>query len=316
MPADSEQHRLRVAVAGLGRWGSNYLATLSRLPGCKLVAGADPNRAGAAGCTVPVFDRLADLLCQVECDAVVVASPDRTHYALARQALLAGRHVLVEKPMALTTSHAEDLAQLARTRGRVLAVGHTMVYHEGFRTLQAMFTQGTLGDPIRITAVRTSGGAADSAGVLFDLVPHDLAMTTALLGPPLAARGRTGRSGQAVSYQLLYPKDIIVSGWAAWSRNIRVRRFRVTGTQGTAVFADSGPTANKNWTTLPLTRQCADFIRACRSGKVPCAGPAQGVLVARCLAALARSGSGTWVTIDRRHPAQENRKQASDGAVA
>jgi len=311
----SSENVLRVAVAGLGRWGANYVSTLRRLPGCELVAGADPDREKRRGQPIPVCDKMDDLLRGVQLDAIVIAAPDRNHYALTRQALLADKHVLVEKPMALNPEHAEELARLASARNRVLAIGHTMVYHDGFRTLQTEVSDGSLGRPVRITAARTSRGSASSTGVLYDLVPHDLAMTIALLGLPLAVRGRAGTGGRALSYQLLYPEDVVMSGWAAWTHGPWVRRFRVSGTLGTAVFSDSVPTEKMDWTALPLTRQCADFIQACRSGTVPCAGATQGVAVARCLAALARSGAGNWVSVDDGDRAAEQSRQTTDGVL-
>ncbi len=313
--ASAESGRLRVAVIGLGRWGANYVATLSRLPECHLVAGADPDRTRHAGHSFPVYKKLDELLCDIDCDALIVASPDRTHYTLACQALQANKHVLVEKPMTLDIDHAEELARLAQVRNRVLAVGHTMVYHDGFKTLRTAVESGSLGEPVRLTAVRTSRGSASSAGVLCDLVPHDLAMTTALFGLPLAARSRSRANGQALSYQLLYPKDMVVSGWAAWTRGPWVRRFRVCGTSGTAVFSDCSPAGGQDWTSLPLTRQCADFIRASLAGTAPCAGADQGVLVACCLAALARSGLGNWVAVDSRHNSVDQGRQLACGVL-
>ncbi|MEO0078943.1 MAG: Gfo/Idh/MocA family oxidoreductase [candidate division WOR-3 bacterium] len=315
MRASAESRRLRVAVIGLGRWGSNYLATLSRLSECHLVAGVDPDQTKHAGRPFPVYEQLGDLLCHVDCDAVIVASPDHTHYTLTYQALQANKHVLVEKPMALNAEHAKELARFAKTRNRVLAVGHTMVYHDGFRSLRKAVAGGSLGDPVRLTAVRTSRGSASSAGVLGDLVSHDIAMTTALFGLPLVARSRFRADGRALSYQLLYPKDMVVSGWAAWTSGPRVRRFRVCGTLGTMVFSDCFPADGQDWKSLPLTSQCADFIRACLSGTLPCAGADQGVLVALCLAALARSGDGTWVSVEGKHWIADQSRQLPSGVL-
>ncbi len=308
----AESPRLRVAVVGLGRWGANYVTTLGRLPRYELVAGVDPDARKHRGQPVPVYDKLADLFCSVEVSAIVIASPDHTHYALAREALLADKHVLVEKPMALDSRQAEALARLAQARNRVLGVGHTMVYHDRFWAIKKEVSNGKLGEPVRITAVRTSHGSTSSTGVLYDLVTHDLAMAIAVFGLPLAARSRVGAGRRSLSYQLVYPGDVVMSGWAAWTDGPRVRRFRITGTCGTAVFTDAAPGDREDWFTRPLTRQCVDFLLACRTGRVPRAGAVQGVLVCRCLAALARSGDGTWVMIDGGNRLAGQTRQAAD----
>ena len=129
-----------IGLIGLGRWGRNYVKTLLALPECRLVAMVDADQAIrdrlCAETGIPVRESADELLWEPAVEAVVIATPDRTHYSLASAALAAGRDVLVEKPMALEPDGAEALTEQAESSGRVLAVGHTAVYHPGFAELR------------------------------------------------------------------------------------------------------------------------------------------------------------------------------------
>jgi len=297
--------RLGVGVIGLGRWGRNYLKTLARLPDCSIKAVADRDRSALAGVQpgLRTFSSHEALLDDPDVRAVVIASPDETHYELARAALAAGRDVLVEKPMATNVRDAEMLVELSLARGLVLLVGHTMLYHRGFDRLEQTVASGSIGRIARLTAARTSSGASHRrTNVLQDLVPHDLAMAIVLLGMPVAARARAGRdSGPSLSYQLLFPGDAVMFGWAAWQTPPHVRRLRVSGTRGTAVFTDGpiDPDERLDITNTPLGRQCGDFIASSLHRTTPASDGRQGLLVTRSAAALAKSqaAGGAWIPV-------------------
>jgi predicted dehydrogenase len=306
--------RLGVGLIGLGRWGRNYLRTLARLPDCSIKAVADRDPSALAGIPpeLRAFSSHRALLDHPEVEAVVIASPDETHYELARASLAAGRDVLVEKPMATNVRDAEALVELSLARGLVLLVGHTMLYHRGFDRLQQSVVSGSIGRIARLTAVRTSSGVAHRrTTVLQDLVPHDLAMAIVLLGTPVAARARAGRKAATpgLSYQLLFPGDVVLSGWAAWRTPPHVRRLRVSGTGGVAVFTDSpidpdighwGLTIGDCPDETPLGRQCRDFIGSSLHRATPASDGRQGLLVTRSVAALAGSqaAGGAWMPVN------------------
>jgi predicted dehydrogenase len=121
-----------IGLAGLGRWGRNYLKTLLALPECRLVAMADADQAIrdrlSAETGILVRESAAELLSEPAVEAVVIATPDRTHCDLASAALEAGRDVLVEKPMTLTAIEAEVLVRRSEDKNVLLAVGHTAVF--------------------------------------------------------------------------------------------------------------------------------------------------------------------------------------------
>ncbi|MEO0080560.1 MAG: Gfo/Idh/MocA family oxidoreductase, partial [candidate division WOR-3 bacterium] len=194
---------LTIGIAGLGRWGRNYLATLTRIPGCRVVAVADPAIPKVGGLAVSRTGQ--EMLNHEPLDAVVIATPERTHYALARAALDSGRHVLVEKPMALDLAEAIHLSELAARSHLVLEIGHTALYSPGFNRLHKAVRRGQLGTITKMKAYRTSTGPSGKPSVvgnsfnpIWDLAVHDLAMAILLLGQPLSGSARN-RSNQDIS---------------------------------------------------------------------------------------------------------------------
>ncbi|MBM3315678.1 Gfo/Idh/MocA family oxidoreductase [candidate division WOR-3 bacterium] len=290
---------LRIAVAGLGRWGLNYCRTLSRLPECRLVAAIDPcseARAAAAPllAAAPGCQLLSDLLDASDlsgAEAVVIATPEQTHFDLACRALQSGRHVLVEKPMATSAVDAASLLDLAGHLGRVLAVGHTSLYGPGYGSIRS--TCGPAG--VRaIAARRASRGltrvAPTPLAVLWDLAPHDVAMAVALAGEPVGASCRPG-PGPAVEYELRFPGGARMTGSAVWA-DLPVRSFAVSTAAGT--FDAREPVdGTVPFDDLPLTRQCRDFISACHGGPAVLSDGRLGLATVRAIETLAAGLGGS-----------------------
>jgi len=304
-----------IGIAGLGRWGRNYLATLSRLPGCRVRAVSDPvlsSRRGELGCQgegLRCYFSTAEMLKDNGLDGVVIATPETTHFPLAELALSRGKHVLVEKPMALTVTEARQLLRHAGNAGLVLAVGHTALYLPGFSRLWAAVRSGRLGRLQRMLAVRTSAGPGSAGrnpavrGPLWDLAAHDIAMAVALLGTPVAGRCRAGDSGTvgqaatASAYELAFAGGVVLRGRCRWQAGPARRAFIAIGTRGRCRCTENriGPFEQR-----PLTRQCADFIGACRNHTTPFSSAALGLIVTASLAALSAAAAtpGRWQTID------------------
>jgi predicted dehydrogenase len=279
-----------IGLVGLGRWGRNYLRTIAALPECRLVAVADPDAAALSdACDVPCLDDIRAMLGRADVDAVVISTPDQTHYQLAMSALVAGKDVLVEKPLAVSVEQAQELDERARITGRVLAVGHTMLHHPAFAALRTACASGRLGRIEQIVMARTSAGPAKCTGsVIQDLTPHDLAMAIALKGEPVDVRARL--RGTAVSYQLTFKDGATAAGWAAWRLAPRVRSLRVRGSAGSLVFEDTGA-GREEIRETPLGRQVLDFVWCCRHRSRPLSDGGLGLAVTRWMVALAESAA-------------------------
>jgi predicted dehydrogenase len=290
-----------IGLAGLGRWGRNYVKTLLALPECRLVAMADADRAIrdriATQTGIPVRESAEELLADPAVEAVVIATPDRTHCSLASTALAAGRDVLVEKPMALEPDEAKALSEQAESSSRVLAVGHTAAYGQGFEKLMDEIRAMPLDAKIRASAIRTSSGYADGrSNPILDLCPHDIALAVLLFGTPTAARARS--HGKSVKYEVIFKGGRSLSGRAEWCEPQHVRRFEVAGAKSTLSDETGGP-SNHDIRETPLGRQCLDFVECCRTRRQPLSSGRLGAHVVRCLGALASSArnGGGWLDL-------------------
>ncbi len=292
---------LGIGLVGLGRWGRNYLGTLLALPECRLVAVADPNPLARVAVTdlagVETHGSVEEMLSSPSIEAVVIATPDRTHYVLAGAALASGRDVLVEKPMALTPAEAESLLEQAESEKRVLAVGHTAVYQAGFAELASEVRTWPTAADRRATAVRTSSGYTDGrSNPILDLCPHDVALAVLLFGIPVSARART--DGSRVEYQMRFAHGALLNGQAEWCQPPHVREFRVAGARHT-LGNKAHVTEPSDVRSTPLGRQCLDFVECCRTRRQPVSSGRVGRAVVDCLSALGSScaDSGAWVQI-------------------
>jgi predicted dehydrogenase len=154
---------IRLAVVGAGHWGPNLIRTFDNRPVSVVRAVCDVDRArldqvAAKFPHVPVTDRFDSVLADPEIDAVVIATPTRSHYALVKAALLAGKHVLVEKPIATRTTDAAELTDLADRERLILMVGHVFLFNEAVRRVRAYLEAGELGRIYFISMVRTNLG--------------------------------------------------------------------------------------------------------------------------------------------------------------
>jgi predicted dehydrogenase len=189
--------RLKVGLIGYGYAGKTFHAPLiAAIPALELaaVASSDAAKVHADWPGMAVLSTPAELILRDDLDLVVIATPNDTHHPLARAALLAGRHVVVDKPFTLTLEEGRELVALARRRHLVLSVFHNRRWDGDFLTLRQLVRDGTLGRVIEMTSrhdryrpevrVRWREGAGPGAGLWFDLGPHLLDQALQLFGPP------------------------------------------------------------------------------------------------------------------------------------
>ncbi len=197
--SESTAFPLRVAVVGYGYWGPNLVRNVIERPDLELAAlcERDPERAAAFSARTPgvqVHQELDVLLADPEVDAVLVATPPRTHHAVVRAALEAGKHVLVEKPLATTSADARDLIDVAEEQGLVLMPGHTFVYSPPVNKVRELIQSDVVGEVYFVTSSRMNLGKYQSDGVILDLAPHDLSILLYWLGDRVSEVSATGRS--------------------------------------------------------------------------------------------------------------------------
>jgi UDP-2-acetamido-3-amino-2,3-dideoxy-glucuronate N-acetyltransferase len=182
---------IRVGVVGAGYWGPNLMRVCEELGVLAAVCDADPARLRAAHAAHPqaaAYDSYPELL-TTPVDAVVIASPARLHAAMALDALAAGKHVFVEKPLALTVEDGQTVADRARALGLTAFVGHVLLYHPGVRKLRDLIAEGAIGRVWHLRSRRLSlGKLRTHENVWWSFAPHDVALMLAIMeSEPVAA---------------------------------------------------------------------------------------------------------------------------------
>ncbi len=185
---DQSRQPARVGVVGAGYWGPNLVRNLAELPGSPLAAVCDrlPERLDYIRARYPgvaLYQSFDDLLADPVITAVVIATPAETHAQLAGQALLAGKHVFVEKPLATSSRAARELARLAEQHGLTLMVGHTFLHNDAVRWVKARIDAGDLGEVLYLYSRRLNlGQVRQDINVVWNLAPHDISIMIYLAG--------------------------------------------------------------------------------------------------------------------------------------
>jgi predicted dehydrogenase len=239
-----------IGVIGAGYWGPKHVRNFSSLPDARMCAVADPDPTRLAAIQwqhphVSLTTNYCELLDRADIDAIIVATPVRTHASITREALRAGKHVLVEKPLAASEREAEELLELAEATGCVLMVGHTFLYHPAVRALRRLVEQGELGEIYYAHAQRLNLGLFQhDINVLWDLAPHDISILMYVLGADpteASARGHSHvRPGieDVAHLDLLFPGRVHASIHLSWLDPKKVRRMTIVGSRKMAVYDD------------------------------------------------------------------------------
>ncbi|HEX9580578.1 MAG TPA: Gfo/Idh/MocA family oxidoreductase [Gemmatimonadales bacterium] len=338
--------RLRVAVIGAGTWGRNHVRTLGSLADVELVAICDTSsqrreelRPQYPG--ISITGEVADALALA--DAAVIATPAGTHAALARAVIERGLPVLVEKPFALTVADADEVAELAASRGIPVLAGHLLLFHPAVERLRAMIQAGDLGTVYYLYSQRVNlGQVRPDENALWSFGPHDVSVAMYLLGQVpvrVAAQGTAYLQPgieDVVFVTLEFDSGVMAHVQLSWLDPHKERRLTVVGSKRMVAFddmqpreklkvydkgVDRPPTYASYGESLairegdifvpripnvePLTAELRHFVAVARGAEPPRATAADGAEVVRVLAAAARSlaEGGRPVAIELPRPA-------------
>ena len=251
----SSRGRMRVAVIGAGYWGPNLARNFAVSPAWELAGIVDPDQPRAAKLAaaqggVPVFRSIDELLDTADVDAVAIATPVHTHHGIALTALKAGKHVLVEKPLADSRIKGLEMVEEAEERGLVLMADHTYCYTPAVLKIRELIADGSLGDILFIDSVRINLGLVQpDVDVFWDLAPHDLSILDFILPEGLrpvevAAHGADPLgTGHACVGHLTFalPNDAMAHVHVNWLSPTKIRQLVVGGSRRTLVWDDLNP---------------------------------------------------------------------------
>ena len=304
---------LRAAVIGLGMMGANHARVLNELGGVELVGVADPDAAAVgratAGRTARGYATAAELLAAEHPDLVVVAVPTSLHLPTALEALDAGAHVLVEKPIAPGRAEAEQMIAAAEAAGRILTVGHIERFNPAIRELSRRLDDGEIGRVFQIRAARLGPFPARvrDVGVVVDLAPHDIDVMRFLLrSEPIRLYAETEQRIHTDHEDLFTGLIKFDSGAIGlleinWLTPIKVRKLTVTGERGMyeadyltqdlvfyanpdrELVTEGEMTRRAVQRREPLAVELSEFVAAVRDGGPPPVAP-HDALVAMLLA--------------------------------
>jgi len=239
---------VRIAQIGLGAWGANLLRNIDVLAELSWICDSDSARREQFARRYPnarSTDSFVELLADPELEAVVVATPVPTHYALARQALEAGKHVFVEKPPAMRAAEMSELVELAEQNGKVLMPGHLLLYHPGVRKLKELVVSGELGEVLCIYGNRQNlGTIRKDENALWSLGVHDLSVILHLVDEEPSEAWAQGNAflnpgvEDVVFCFLRFPSGKIAHLHLSWLDPHKMRKLTVVGRDKMVVFDD------------------------------------------------------------------------------
>jgi predicted dehydrogenase len=319
-------------VVGYGYWGPNIVRNVVEQPEFRLMALCELDESRAEDFRrrhpgVWVERDFDAALADPRIEAVAIATPPHSHHSLVRGALEAGKHVLVEKPLARTADEAAELISLANDLGQVLMPGHTFVYSPSVNAVRNLIRNDELGEIYFVTSSRMNLGLYQKDGVVLDLAPHDLSILLHWLGRPLVEVSATGRSvyqdgvHETAFLTLRFDGGAQASVQLSWLAPRKMRQMVVVGSRRMVQYADtaaddsvrvydrgldfSDPPANFGEYRLtyrtgdmvaprieaiePLGLELRDFAAAIREGRTPVSNARLGLEIVLGLEALEQS---------------------------
>jgi predicted dehydrogenase len=242
-----------IGVIGYGYWGPNLVRNFAEIPGSRVIAVSDlrAERLAPVQARYPSVKTTSDhrdLFSDPSIDAIAIATPVSTHFELALQALQAGKHVLVEKPLTATSDQAMRLIDEAQRRNKVLMVDHTFVYTGAVRKIRELVESASLGDIYYYDSVRVNLGLFQhDVNVIWDLAVHDLSIMNYVLPFKPRSVSATGISHVAgepenIAYlTIFFDNGVIGHIHVNWLAPVKIRRTLIGGSQKMIVYDDLEP---------------------------------------------------------------------------
>ena len=315
---DTTPYAVRVAVVGCGGWGKNLVRNFAELGALEAIVELNPataqELAGKYGCRVSDF---SSVLADPAIDGIVIAAPAVHHYALAKQALIAGKHAYVEKPLSLELVQAEELCALAERHDRRLMVGHLLQYHPVFLELKRLVREGRLGRLQYIYSNRLNlGKIRREEDIMWSFAPHDISMILSLVGTEPTEVDAKGSYhlhktiADVTTMHLAFPAGENAHVFVSWLHPFKEQKLVLVGSDAMAVFDDGQDWGKKlalyphrfEWKDQvpvsaradatyvpvieaePLRQECQHFLDCVRSGARPRTDGREGVRVLSVLA--------------------------------
>jgi predicted dehydrogenase len=244
---------INVGVIGYGYWGPNIVRNFFAAADCmvKMVADGRPERLNLLAKTFPTIQGVRDadeVVRNNEIEAVVIATPVYTHFALAKHALLQGKHVLIEKPMTSSVQEADELINLAVQKGLILMADHTFLYTGAVQKMKQIIETEVIGSPLYFDSSRINLGLFQpDINVLWDLAPHDISILTYLITEEPESINATGISHtrnkiENIAYLTVnYQSDFIAHFTCSWSSPVKVRQTLIGGDKKMILYNDLEP---------------------------------------------------------------------------
>jgi predicted dehydrogenase len=325
--------KLKVGVVGCGYWGPNLIRNFRSLPGCqlKIMCDLSQQRLQHLKTLYPEVQRAMDyehVLNGVELDAVVIATAVKSHYAMAKASLLAGKHTFIEKPMASSSEQCEELIRIAQKKGLVLMVGHTFLYSPAVRKIREIVDSGDIGEIRYICARRLNLGLfQNDINVAWDLAPHDISIIMSIIGEqPVTVNCRgsahiTQGIEDVTTMCLAFAKQRTAIIHSSWLDPRKVREMTIVGSKRMIVYDDVAPLEKirifdarvespPHYDTFaefqyayhygdmyvpyikqeePLKTECQHFLDCIKNGATPLTDGKQGLELVRILEASTKS---------------------------
>lgn len=324
---------IKLAVVGAGYWGPNIIRNFDSLNDCKIQWVCDKKSGrlryiNKRWPNISLTEHYDEVIKDPSVDAVIIVTPVSTHYTLGISALKAGKHVFIEKPLAMTSEQAKKIVKLAEQKKLVLATGHIFVYHPAVSAMKDIINQGKIGHLCYAESGRINlGPPASEVNVIWDLAVHDVSILLYLWEQEpveVRAHGGTFLQSTLIDVSFLYMRfddNSISHHHVSWMSAEKVRRFFIAGTKGSLLFDDTTTDGKlriidqgiDSRTNLkddeikelyykpgqiitpklpddePLRVECQHFLECIRNGNHPKADGYAGLAVVRALEAAERS---------------------------